>query len=254
MIHVIKIGGGVIDDAEMQEHVLRACASLQAPFILVHGGGRVATEIAHALNIPQAMVGGRRITDADTLRIVTMTYAGLINKDIIARLQALSLDALGVCGADMNLITAKRREHPEVDFGFVGDIVNVNAQRLLEILHQGVSLVVAPITHDGKGQLLNTNADTVASEIAKALAASGAEPVELVYLFDLPGVLRDIDDLSSVIPEVKVDQVDELVAGGILHAGMLPKITMAVDAARAGIKVRIQHAEELGTQKGTVIQ
>lgn len=254
MIHVVKIGGGVIDDAELLQHVLIACASLQAPFILVHGGGRVATEIAHALNIPQTMVGGRRITDADTLRIVTMTYAGLINKDIVARLQALSVDALGVCGADMNVIAAKRREHPEVDFGFVGDVVKVNALRLHEILHQGISLVVAPITHDGKGQLLNTNADTVAAEIAKALAASGSSTVQLSYLFDLPGVLRNVEDASSVIPEIKVDQVDALQANGVLHAGMLPKITMAVDAARAGVTVRIQYARDLGTQRGTLIR
>lgn len=254
MIHVVKIGGGIIDDAEMLQQVLHACASLQAPFILVHGGGRVATDIAHALNIPQTMVGGRRITDADTLRIVTMTYAGLINKDIVARLQALSVDALGICGADMNVVTAKRREHPEVDFGFVGDVVKVDAERLLSILQQRTSIVIAPITHDGMGQLLNTNADTVAAEIAKGIAALGETQVELSYLFDLPGVLRDVEDDSSVMAEIKVDQVDALVAGGVLSAGMLPKITMAVDAARAGVKVRIQHANDLGTQRGTLIQ
>ena len=254
MIRVIKIGGGVLDDAEMLQHVLHASAQLQAPFILVHGGGRIATEIAHALGVPQKVVGGRRITSADTLRVVTMTYAGLINKDIVARLQGLSIDTLGICGADLNVIHAKRREHPEIDFGFVGDITSVNALRLLQLLQQGTSLAIAPITHDGKGQLLNTNADTIAAEIAKALAALGTQPVELSYLFDLPGVLRDVDDASSVIPEIIVDDVDALIECGAIHTGMLPKITMAIDAARAGVQVRIQHARDLGTQQGTLIR
>lgn len=254
MIHVIKIGGGVIDNAEMLQHVLHVSAQLQAPFILVHGGGRIATEMAHALNVPQQMVGGRRVTNAETLRIVTMTYAGLINKDIVAKLQANSVDCVGICGADMNMITARRRIHPSIDFGYVGDVSSVSDHRIMQMIDQGLSLVIAPITHDGAGQLLNTNADTMAAEIAKALAASGTQSVELSYLFDLPGVLRDVDDASSVITEIRVDDMDELVESGAIHSGMLPKITMAIDAARAGVRVRIQHARDLGTQLGTLIQ
>lgn len=254
MTQVIKIGGGVLDDAAMMQQVLQACASLGAPFILVHGGGRIATDVATALNIPQTMVDGRRITDAETLRVVTMTYAGLINKDIVAKLQALHVCALGVCGADMDLLRANKREHPTVNYGFVGDVTDVNAANIMEMLSRGTSLVVAPLTHDGNGQLLNTNADTIAAEIAKALARYGNQDVQLTYLFDLPGVLRDVHNRESVIPRINVDQVEALIADGTLSAGMMPKITMALDAARAGINVRIQHAKDLGTQQGTLIQ
>lgn len=254
MTQVIKIGGGVLDDAAMMQQVLQACASLGDPFILVHGGGRIATDVATALNIPQTMVDGRRITDAETLRVVTMTYAGLINKDIVAKLQALQVCALGVCGADMDLLRANKREHPTVDYGFVGDVTHVNAANIMEMLSRGTSLVVAPLTHDGNGQLLNTNADTIAAEIAKALVRNGNQRVQLTYLFDLPGVLRDVHNRESVIPRINVDQVEALIADGTLSAGMMPKITMALDAARAGINVRIQHAQDLGTQQGTLIQ
>lgn len=254
MTQVIKIGGGVLDDAAMMQQVLQACASLGAPFILVHGGGRIATDVATALNIPQTMVDGRRITDAETLRVVTMTYAGLINKDIVAKLQALNVCALGVCGADMDLLRANKREHPTVNYGFVGDVTDVNAANIMEMLSRGTSLVVAPLTHDGNGQLLNTNADTIAAEIAKALARYGNQDVQLTYLFDLPGVLRDVHNRESIIPQINVDQVESLIADGALSAGMMPKITMALDAARAGINVRIQHAKDLGTQQGTLIQ
>lgn len=254
MIHVIKIGGGVIDDAAMLRQVLHACSTLNAPFVLVHGGGRIATDVATALGIPQTMVDGRRITDADTLRVVTMTYAGLINKGIVAQLYALGVSSLGVCGADMDLLRAVKREHPTIEYGFVGDVVNVDGKQIMQICSGGTSLVVAPLTHDGNGQLLNTNADTIAAEIAKALALQDGEPVQLTYLFDLPGVLRDVADTKSVIPEIKVDQVEQLIADGTLSTGMLPKITMAINAAQAGVKVRIQHARDLGSQQGTLIQ
>lgn len=254
MTQVIKIGGGVLDDAAMMQHVLQHCASLGDPFILVHGGGRIATDIATALNIPQTMVNGRRITDAETLRVVIMTYAGLINKDIVAKLQALDVGALGVCGADMDLLRANKREHPTVDYGFVGDVTHVNAANIMQMLSRGTSLVVAPLSHDGNGQLLNTNADTIAAEIAKALMQHSTQRVQLTYLFDLPGVLQDVHNLASVIPVINVDQVETLIADGTLSAGMMPKITMALNAARAGVYVRIQHAQDLGTQQGTLIQ
>jgi acetylglutamate kinase len=250
MIHVIKIGGGVIDDAALMQQVLHACASMNAPFILVHGGGRIATDVAASLGISQTMVDGRRITDADTLRVVTMTYAGLINKGIVAQLQSLGASSLGLCGADMDLLRAIKREHPTIDYGFVGDVVKVDAKQIMQLQSAGISLVVAPLTHDGRGQLLNTNADTMAAEIAKALAVQ----VQLTYLFDLPGVLRDVTNLESVIAEIKIDQVEQLIADGTISTGMLPKITMAIDAARAGVKVRIQHSRDLGTQHGTLIQ
>ncbi|MFN4986403.1 MAG: acetylglutamate kinase [Ignavibacteria bacterium] len=254
MRHVIKIGGGIIDDAATMQQVLQACASFEAPFILVHGGGRIATDLAAALNIPQTMVDGRRITDAETLRVVTMTYAGMINKDVVARLQALDVSSLGVCGADMDLIRAVKREHPTIDYGFVGDVTHVDAGRIMQMLSTGVSLVVAPLTHDGRGQLLNTNADTIAAEIATALALHGDQDIQLTYLFDLPGVLQDINNHESVIQEINADNVDALVAEGTVSAGMMPKITMALAAARAGITVRIQHARDLGTEQGTLIQ
>lgn len=254
MTHVIKIGGGVIDDAALMQQVLHACASMNAPFILVHGGGRIATDVAASLGISQTMVEGRRITDADTLRVVTMTYAGLINKGIVAQLQSLGVSSLGLCGADMDLLRAIKREHPTIDYGFVGDVVKVDAKQIMQLQSAGISLVVAPLTHDGRGQLLNTNADTMAAEIAKALAVQNAEHVQLTYLFDLPGVLRDVTNPESVIAEIKIDQVEQLIADGTISTGMLPKITMAIDAARSGVKVRIQHARDLGTQHGTLIQ
>jgi acetylglutamate kinase len=154
----------------------------------------------------------------------------------------------------MDLLRAVRREHPTIDFGFVGDTITVDVSRLMQMSSLGISLVVAPITHDGKGQLLNTNADTVAAEVAKALAVQGKEHVLLTYLFDLPGVLRNIADPESVITNINLDQYDELVADGTITTGMLPKITMAIDAARAGVQVRIQHARDLGTNNGTLIQ
>jgi acetylglutamate kinase len=254
MTHVIKIGGGVIDDASMLQQVLHACASLHAPFILVHGGGRIATDMAAALGVPQTMVDGRRITDAETLRIVTMTYAGLINKGIVAQLQALGVSSLGICGADMDLLRAEKRSHATIEYGFVGDVSNVNTEQIVWLRSAGVSLVVAPLTHDGKGQLLNTNADTMAAEIARALAVQNGEHVQLTYLFDLPGVLRDVTNPDTVIAEINVDQVEQLIADGAISTGMLPKITMAIDAARSGVKVRIQHARDLGTEQGTLLQ
>ena len=154
----------------------------------------------------------------------------------------------------MDILRASKREHPTVDYGFVGDVTLVNAASITGMLSRGTSLVVAPLTHDGNGQLLNTNADTIAAEIAKALIQYGTQPVQLTYLFDLPGVLRDVHDLASVIPVINVDQVEALIADGTLSAGMMPKITMALDAARAGINVRIQHAQDLGTHQGTLIQ
>ena len=253
MTYVVKIGGAIVDDESSLNLVLDRCAALDEPFVLVHGGGRVATTLADELGIKQTMVEGRRITDVDTLRIVTMVYAGLINKNIVAKLQARGIQNIGMTGADANLVRAHRRTHPTIDFGFVGDIDEVKVDVLTMLLSNGISVVVAPLTHDGGGGLLNTNADTMAARIAMSLQTKANTDVQLRYLFEHPGVMRDISYVDSVIPLVHAADVAALTADGIIDKGMLPKITNAVDAAQAGIDVRIQHVSALGTNLGTHI-
>lgn len=250
MTKVIKIGGAVVDDEVMLGNILDRCATLAEPFVLVHGGGKIATEIAHALGIKQTMINGRRVTDADTLRLVTMVYAGFINKNIVAKLHARGILNIGMTGADADLVRAHRRVHESVDYGFVGDIDHVNADVMATLLNAGISVVVAPLTHDGMGQLLNTNADTMAAMIAKAYQHAD---VQLVYLFEFPGVMRNLTDATSVIPVINVNDIDGLIEDGTISKGMVPKITNAADAARAGINVRIQHISALGTDEGTLI-
>jgi acetylglutamate kinase len=170
-LHVIKVGGNIIDDENRLEEFLSSFAGSPGGKILVHGGGKLATRLAEDLRIPQQMVDGRRITDADTLKIVTMVYAGFINKNIVASLQSKGCNAMGLCGADAGIVTAHKRVHPTMDFGFVGDVDRVDADAIASLIDSGLTLVMAPITHDGNGQLLNTNADTIAQEIARALSA-----------------------------------------------------------------------------------
>jgi acetylglutamate kinase len=251
MTHVVKIGGNVVDDENALHRVLERCAALSAPFILVHGGGKIATRLAEELGVEQTMVDGRRITDAATLRIVTMTYGGLVNKTIVAQLQRIGVNAIGVTGADADLVRAHRRVHPTIDFGFVGDVDRVNTQVLDLFLSNGISVVVAPITHDGNGSLLNTNADTMAAEIAIALAHRAPR---LRYLFELPGVMRDVRDAASVIDLIQPQDVAMHVEQGVITKGMMPKITNAVRAAEHGVDVMIQHADALGTTVGTVVR
>ena len=251
-LRVIKIGGNVIDNDVVLQHVLDDVARITEPFILVHGGGAIATELNTRLGIPTTMVDGRRITDADTLRTVTMVYAGLINKSLVASLHARACTAMGLCGADANIVLSTKRGTVERDYGFVGDVVNVNAtalQALLQLVH---CVVVAPITHDGRGQLLNTNADTMAAEIAAALCAHTS--VELTYVFDHPGVLRSIEDPASVIAELARADVDALTASGIISKGMVPKIDNAMRAAAAGAEVRICGPSDIHTNAGTRIR
>lgn len=251
---VIKIGGAVIDTPELRQQVLSAIAQLGEPCVVVHGGGVIATRLAQQLNVPQTMVEGRRVTDAATLEIVVMSYAGNVNKTFVAELHAAGCPSIGVTGADADLVRAHRREHPTIDFGFVGDIDRVDADRLRRFLQQGISVVVAPITHDGNGQLLNTNADTMAAEIAISLAATRTyhdETVSLHFVFEHHGVLTSIDDPLSVIPIVHVDDVAMLVERGVITMGMMPKITNAVRAAAAGVDVVIQHVDDCGTMTGT---
>jgi len=251
--YVVKIGGAIVDDESSLNLVLDRCAALDEPFVLVHGGGRVASTLANELGIKQTVVDGRRITDADTLRIVTMVYAGLINKNIVAKLQARGIQNIGMTGADANLVRAHRRTHPTIDFGFVGDIDEVHVDVLTMLLSNGISVVVAPLTHDGEGGLLNTNADTMAASIAMSLQAKAESDVQLRYLFEHHGVMRDIGYVDSVIPLVRAAEIAALTANGTIDKGMLPKITNAVDAAQAGIDVRIQHVSALGTISGTHI-
>ena len=240
---LVKVGGAIVENADSLSFLLDKFASIEGHKVLVHGGGRSATRIAERLGLPQQMVAGRRVTDADTLRVVTMVYAGLVNKNIVAQLQARGINALGLTGADMNVISSHRRPPKQVrmddgsietvDYGFVGDIDQVNADLLADLIAKGVVPVMCPIGHDAQGNLLNTNADTIAAEVAKALARNFE--VTLVYCFEKRGVLRDADDDDSVIPCITQSEFPVLVEQGIVSGGMLPKLENAFDAIRAGV-------------------
>lgn len=249
-LYVIKIGGNIIDDEKKLSSFLQSFASIKDKKILAHGGGKLATRIAEQLKIPQQVVEGRRITDAETLKIVTMVYAGYINKNIVAQLQANNCNAIGLCGADGDSILAHKRKHVVMDYGFVGDVDTINAGLVKNLLEKNITLVFAPITHDQQGQLLNTNADTIAQELAKGL--SDIYDVTLIYSFEKNGVLLNIDDENSVIPLITPEKYSELkspLAGGggaKIVAGMIPKIDNAFAALDAGVnKVIIGNAQEL---------
>lgn len=243
-LYVIKIGGNIINNEEKLSSFLKAFAAVQGKKILVHGGGKLATKLAEQMNVPQQMVEGRRITDAETLKIVTMVYAGYINKNIVAQLQANGCNAFGLSGADGNIIQAHKRVHATIDYGFAGDVDAINSSLLQTLLQQNISLVVAPITHNKQGQLLNTNADTIAQEIAKGL--SQQFDVNLVYSFEKTGVLLDADDDSSVIPEINPVSYKKLKEKNLVFAGMIPKLDNAFAALNNGVKkVIIGKAENL---------
>jgi acetylglutamate kinase len=243
-LYVIKIGGNIIDDEQRLGAFLASYASLNGKKILIHGGGKLATQLATTLHIPQQMVDGRRITDAETLRVVTMVYAGYINKNIVASLQQLGSNAIGLCGADANLIRAQKRVHETIDFGFVGDVQQVNDAFLQTLLQQNISVVIAPITHNGEGQLLNTNADTIAQEIATAMACH--YQVSLIYSFEKTGVLLDVNDESSVIPQLTPSLYQQYRKEEKIFAGMIPKLDNAFRAIASGVhNVTIGKAEEL---------
>jgi acetylglutamate kinase len=254
-LFVIKIGGNVIDDEAKLTSFLQSFALLEGKKILVHGGGKLATRMAEAMGVQQQLIDGRRITDAETLKIVTMVYAGFINKNIVAQLQSYNCNAIGLSGADGNVIKAHKRV-AALDYGFVGDVDEVNADLIHSLLHTNDALVLAPITHDGNGQLLNTNADTIAQEVAKAMSKSYS--VELIYSFEKSGVLLDVNDEASVISKMNASAYEHLKAQGKIFAGMIPKIDNTFVALRGGVnKVVIGKAEELhdlinGT-KGTTI-
>ena len=243
-VFVIKIGGNIIDNEAALASFLQVFASVTGKKILVHGGGKLATQLAGKLGVAQQLVDGRRITDAETLKIVTMVYAGYINKNIVAQLQSKGCNAIGLTGADGNMILAHKRVHATMDYGFVGDIDKVNASFLQKLLEEGVTIVAAPITHDAQGQLLNTNADTSAQEIAKALGTM--YEVELIYSFEKKGVLLDVNDESSVISAIDTKRYAELKDQQLIFAGMIPKLDNAFSALQNGVhKVIIGKAEEL---------
>jgi acetylglutamate kinase len=243
-LFVIKIGGNIVDNPTLLTTCLQAFAQVKGQAILVHGGGKMATSMAQSMGIEQTMIEGRRITDEATLKIVTMVYAGYINKNIVAQLQALGVSAMGLSGADGNLIQAHKRKHASIDYGFVGDIDKVNTNLLLQLLSTNTKLVVAPITHDGKGQLLNTNADTIAQSLATALASTFK--VHLIYGFEKEGVLKDINDPSSVITKMDKPIYGTLKDQKLIYEGMIPKIDNAFEALDKGVaSVIIGKAEKM---------
>lgn len=252
-ITVVKIGGNVIDNPEALARFIGDFVQLPGPKVLIHGGGKIATRLAEKLEVEVRMIDGRRITDRAMLDVVTMVYAGLINKQIVAGLQAAGCNALGLTGADGNAVTARRRSPEPVDFGFVGDIERVNARWLCTLLEQGITPVFSAIMHDGGGTLLNCNADSVASSIACALAAEAT--TELIFCFEKCGVLYDPEDESSMIGRITAESFAELKAAGVVSKGMLPKIENALQAVARGVRsVTIKHSDHVLQRTGTVIE
>ena len=232
-IHIVKVGGALLEDAPQRKALLDHFASLKGLKVLVHGGGREATALADQLGSPARLIEGRRITDAGQLRIALMVYAGRVNKQLVADLQAQSCQALGLSGADGDLIRAIKRPVGEIDFGWVGDVQKVNTPFLTQLLEWGLCPVICALTHDGEGQMLNTNADTIASAIACAL--SSTHETRLMYCFELPGVLRTMEDKDSVIPQIDEEELPVLLSQGIISKGMLPKLQAGFQACRAGV-------------------
>ncbi len=242
-----------MEDEGSLSQLLTDFAAIEGRKMLVHGGGRRATKVAAALGIESKMVNGRRITDAEMLEVVTMVYGGLVNKNIVARLQALGLNALGLTGADMNTIRSHKRPLKNgVDYGFVGDVDRADGNTLHMLMQHGATPIMAPLTHDGQGHILNTNADTIAAETAKAMAP--LYDVTLVYCFEKPGVLADPDDDTSLIGTITRSDFDRHVADGTISGGMIPKIENALQAVDAGVaRVIITSATAIDGKQGTKI-
>lgn len=252
---IIKIGGGVIDDPVALDSFLKKFADIAGPKILVHGGGRAASEMSKKLGHTTTMIGGRRVTDAETLKVAVMIYAGLINKDIVARLQKHGCNAIGLSGADGNAIFAVKRPPIPIDFGYVGDVdpADVNTAMIGQLLDCGLTPVFCAITHDGNGQLLNTNADTVASSLAIALSRKYS--TRLVFCFEKHGVLRDPADEGSVIAALGKAEYEALKAVEIIEGGMIAKLDNAFAALEQGVaEINIKHASALATESGTIIK
>ena len=251
---IVKVGGAVVEDEAQLSQLLKDFCAISGKKVLVHGGGRKATKVAESLGIESKMVNGRRITDAKMLSVVTMVYGGLVNKNLVARLQANGVNALGLTGADMNVIRSHKRPLKDgIDFGFVGDVDIADGKMLSKLIEEGITPVLAPLTHDGRGNILNTNADTIASETAKALAPY--YDVTLIFSFEKKGVLRNPDDDNSVIPTITHDDFIRYKADGIISGGMLPKIENALSAIDAGVtRVIITLATAIDGNSGTIIQ
>ena len=266
---IVKVGGAVVEDELQLSQLLKDFSAIEGRKVLVHGGGRKATKIAERLGIETKMVNGRRITDGDMLEVVTMVYGGLVNKNLVARLQAHGINAIGLTGADANAIRSHKRPpvvikdssaadgsapgSSLVDFGFVGDVDQADGQMLSRLIEAGITPVMAPLTHDGEGHILNTNADTIASETAKALAQY--YDVTLIFSFEKKGVLRNPDDEDSVIPVISRSLFNEYKADGTISGGMLPKIENALAAVESGVsRVIITLATAIDGKHGTIIE
>ena len=250
---IVKVGGAVVEDELQLSQLLKDFSAIEGRKVLVHGGGRKATKMAERLGIETKMVEGRRITDADMLEVVTMVYGGLVNKNLVAKLQANGVNALGLTGADANAIRSHKRPLKNgVDYGFVGDVDQADGEMLGRLIEAGITPVMAPLTHDGEGQILNTNADTIASETAKALA--NLYDVTLIFSFEKKGVLRNPDDDDSVIATITHADFERYKADGTISGGMLPKIENALSAVDAGVsKVIITLATAIDGKHGTTI-
>ncbi len=244
VVNIIKIGGKTIDNEKALEQFITTFSKIPGKKILVHGGGVLANQIGEKMGIKAHFHEGRRITDEETLDLITMVYGGLVNKKIVAKLQAQHVNAIGLSGADGNLLKAKKRALKKIDYGFAGDIEEVNAALLQKLLAQKLTPVICPITHDKKGQLLNTNGDTIAREIACALQTH--YEVNLWLCFDKKGVLLDINDENSVIPQLNPTTYAELLAKSLIHDGMKPKLENAFQALKSGVsKIRIGSADDI---------
>ncbi|SHE92129.1 N-acetylglutamate kinase [Fodinibius roseus] len=251
-LHIIKIGGSIANSDRRLTTFLKNFSGMDTPKIVVHGGGTAATDLCNKLGIPVRMKEGRRITDKPALDVAVMVYAGLINKTIVAKLQSLSCNALGLSGADLNMIPAQKRQHPRVDYGFVGDVQpeDINTYFIRRLLDEQVVPVFPAITHDGKGQLLNTNADTIAS--ALTIALTKYYHTHLTYCFEKPGVLLDVEDDDSWIRQIDREKYDRLKDQGVINEGMIPKLDTAFEALRREVNsVHIKHVDNLLNDKGT---
>lgn len=241
---VIKVGGKIVEEPETLSRLIDDFAQIDGPKILIHGGGRSATAMASRLGIETTMIDGRRVTDGEMLNVVTMVYGGLVNKQIVAALQGRGVNAIGLTGADLNIIRSHRRPATPVDYGYVGDVDKVDAKALLSLINSGAVPVIAPLSHDGNGQMLNTNADTIASQVAQALAP--LVDTTLTFCFEKPGVLAEADNDDSVIANIDRDYYAELRQQGVVAGGMIPKLDNAFAAIDAGVKeVIITRADAL---------
>ena len=249
---IVKVGGAVVEDSARLDSLLSAFAAIDGRKVLVHGGGRRATAIASRLGVESRMVDGRRVTDGAMLEVVTMVYGGLVNKDIVTRLQTRGINSIGLTGADGGVILSHKRPVKDIDYGFVGDVDRVDGSRLASLIEGGFTPVMAPLTHDGHGQMLNTNADTIAAETAKALAER--YDVTLMYCFEKPGVMAEPDDDSTLIPVITRQDFRRLKADGTVTGGMLPKLENAFSAIDAGVsRVNITLATAIDGRHGTMV-